>query len=101
MKFKITHLIKDPSKNFFNLTRGEVADMIESYLSGGSDKFDHAALPEFMLINNTTPWLENVRLNLKYIDESRRTSAQPDGLATNEGKADLINLAQELRNSDN
>lgn len=90
-------LIKIKGKNFFNLTPDEAADMIDAYLAGGNERFEATALPEFMLVPNTTPWLEGLRNQIMFVDDERRTAEQRDGLASDTGRKDLASISRTLR----
>lgn len=93
------NLIKLPGKDFFNLSRSDAADMIDAYIMGGNALYEHAALPEFMLVPNPIKWLEELRIQIAHIDADKRTDDERDGLATEAGREDLALLSRVLRTS--
>ena len=93
----VINLVKIPGKNFFNLSNSEMAMMIDSFIAGGNEKFDESALPEFMLVPNRNPRLEEIRITIQQIDERNRTIYEPDGLGSSTGTQELKNLATSLR----
>ena len=97
MPFGIRCLVKEKGKNFFNLTKEDVANMIDAYLLDGNDYFEYDALTEFMIIPNDNDALERVRRMVEDIDERHRKPTTLDGLASNDGRADLAALSQALR----
>ena len=97
MAFGFRNLIKIGGKTFFNLSTIDVADMIDAYLSGGDDKFENEALPEFMLIPNETDELEKLREAIEDIDRRCREPDALDGLASIRGREELTALSRTLR----
>ena len=95
MLFK--NLIKVPGKSFESLTKSDIADMIDAYLSDGNECFYASALPEFMIIPNKVEWIESVRLKILNIDEARRLYDNLDGISTVAGREDLKKIIIELR----
>jgi len=96
-KMGVKSYIKGGQRRFSKLSDNELADMIEAFLNNGSDRFEENALTEFVLLRYRNARLEAVRVRIDAIQESCRTSDQPNGLRSASGIKKLRSLQSELR----
>lgn len=89
--------IKAPGKGFDDLSKADLASMIEAFLEDGNEEFEQNALYEFRLMKYDRVHLEETRKRIIEIEKLNGGVSRPDGLSSSNGQIQLRVLAQALR----